>query len=329
MAAAAPSGPTTLVALGDSLAAGEGGGDYAAGTQGERGDWCHRSANAYVEHIGLADAVINLACSGATSTNVGFGPSVHDTEGSQAQRLVAVARTHRVTVVIAQFGANDDPGFGTSVVRCVVAYLTPAGPGCADTLAAQWPARLTAMAPKVAAALHDIRSAMQQAGYRDSDYTLVLASYPSPFTESMVHTHGFTGCPFRDADAKWGRTQAVPLLSESLRGVANQVGARFLDLSQATEGHEACTTKGPEWERRLTVNTKAFARDGLAAVRHLAQESFHPNATGDLQLAGCFAEFVRSGAAEGPLSGRHRRPAACGRYRPGKSGGTESLASRG
>lgn len=296
LARAAPDRPTAVVALGDSTAAGEGGGDYAAGTRGEHGDWCHRSANAYVQHTGLAEVAVNLACSGATSANVGFGPSVHDTEGSQAQRLISVARTHRVTVVITQFGANDDPGFGGSVVRCVIAYLDPSGPGCADTLAAQWPARVGAMAPKVAAALRDVRSAMRQAGYADSDYALVVASYPSPVTESMVHTHGFTGCPFRDADARWGRTEAVPQLSEALRGVAGQVGARFLDLSRATEGHEACSNKGPEWQRRLTVNAKAFAQGGLAAVGHLAQESFHPNATGDLQLAGCFAEFVRGGA---------------------------------
>jgi lysophospholipase L1-like esterase len=295
--AAAAARPTAIVALGDSAAAGEGGGDYAAGTRGEHGDWCHRSANAYVEHTGLADVAINLACSGATSANVGFGLSVHDTEGSQAQRLIEVARTHRVTVLVAQLGANDDPGFGQSVVRCVVAYLIPSGPGCADALGPQWASRLTAMAPKVASALKDVRAAMRQAGYAESDYTLVLASYPSPVTESMVRTHGFVGCPFRDVDAKWGRTQAVPRLSDALHRVATQVGARFLDLSRATEGHEACTSTGPEWERRLTVDPKAFTRGGLAAVGHLAQESFHPNAVENSQLAGCLAEFVRGGAA--------------------------------
>ena len=287
-----------MVALGDSEASGEGGGNYAAGTRGENGDWCHRSSNAYVEHTGLADTVVNLACSGASSADVGFGSAVHYTESSQAQRLIAVARTHRVTLIVAQLGANDDPEFGDSVVRCVVDYLNPSGPGCADTLAQEWPSRLAATAPKVVGALRDVRSAMQQAGYADSDYTLVLASYSSPFTEAMTRSHGFVGCPIRDADAKWARTQAAPMLAQTLNGVANQVGARFLDLSRATEGHEACTTQGPEWVRRLTVNVEAFAHDGFAAVGHLAQESFHPNVAGQLQLARCISEFVRSTDAQ-------------------------------
>jgi lysophospholipase L1-like esterase len=290
-------GPTTIVALGDSAASGEGGGDYEAGTRGENGDWCHRSRHAYVEQTRLAQDVVNLACSGATSANVGFGTAVHNTEGSQAQQLIGVARTHRVTVVVAQFGANDDPGFGQSVVRCVVAYLQPSGPGCADELASQWPSRLAAMQPKAVAALNDVRSAMRQAGYADTDYVLVVASYASPVTESMVTSHGWTGCPFRRTDAQWGRTKAVPQLSEALRQVAGQVGARFLDLSRATEGHEACTSAGPEWVRHLTVDTRSFAREGFAAVRHLAQESFHPNVIGYAQQAGCLSEFVRAGAA--------------------------------
>lgn len=301
-ASAAPPAPakrTAIVALGDSSASGEGAGDYDAGTRGEKGDWCHRSAHAYVRHTGLASTAINLACSGATSANVGFGTATHDTEGSQARRLGQLAKNYKVTTVVAQLGANDDPSFGSSMVRCVAAFLNPSLPGCAKSLATQWPARLTAMAPKVQKALTDVRTAMRQAGYQDKDYVLVLASYASPVTETMTKTHGFVGCPYRAEDARWGRTVAVPQLSAALRGVADKVGARFLDLSRATEGHEACTSAGPEWQRRLTVDPKAFATGGAAAITHLAQESFHPNAVGHTQLAGCLTAFVRGTAKHG------------------------------
>jgi lysophospholipase L1-like esterase len=291
--------PTAVVALGDSSAAGEGAGSYEVGTRGEGGDWCHRSPNAYIAHTGLAETAVNLACSGASSANVGFGAARHYTEASQAQRLIAVARTHRVTMLVAQLGANDDPAFGPSVVSCVVAYLSPSRQGCSVALAEQWPNRLAAMRPKVAGALADVRSAMRQAGYSDQDYVLVVASYPSPVTESMPRTHGFSGCPFRVQDARWGRTEAVPQLSAALGEVAGKANARFLDLSRATEGHEACTTQGTEWVRRLTVNPKAFADGGLAAVSHLAQESFHPNALGDAQVGSCLAQFVQAGARSG------------------------------
>jgi lysophospholipase L1-like esterase len=294
-ASAAPK-RTAIVALGDSTAAGEGAGNYVAGTRGERGDWCHRSPNAYVRKTGLASVALNLACSGATAANVGLGDTTHYTETAQATRLVAVARTYQVRVLVVQMGANDDPAFGQSVVNCVIAYLAPSAPGCAATLAQQWPDRLASMRPKVVNALRDVRAAMRQAGYADSDYTLVLLSYPSPVTEKMVPTHGFVGCPFRTADAEWGRTKAAPALSEALHQAADQADARFLDLSRATEGHEACTATGPEWVRRLTVNPKVFSEGGLAAVGHLAQESFHLNAVGNARIAGCLAEFVRSRA---------------------------------
>jgi hypothetical protein len=287
------------VALGDSSASGEGAGDYDAGTKGEKGDWCHRSPHAYIRHTGLATTAFNLACSGATSANVGFGTAVHDTEGSQAKRLSQLAKNFKVTTVVAQFGANDDPSFGTSMVRCVAAYLNPSLPGCASTVGSQWQSKLSAMKPKVQHALSDVRDAMRQAGYRDQDYTLVVASYASPVTETMVSTHGFIGCPIRADDAKWGRTTAVPQLAGALRSVADQVGARFLDLSRAAEGHEACTNKDAEWERRLTVDPKVFERGGISALGHLAQESFHPNAIAHAQLASCLTSFVRGSAKHG------------------------------
>lgn len=290
---------TAIVALGDSTASGEGAGDYDAGTQGEKGDWCHRSSHAYVRHTGLASTAFNLACSGATSANVGFGTAVHDTEGSQAKRLAQLAKNFRVTTIVTQFGANDDPSFSSVMVRCVAVYLNPKLPGCASTMGSQWQSKLTAMKPKVQHALADVRDAMRQAGYRDQDYTLVVASYASPVTETMVSTHGFIGCPFRADDARWGRTTAVPQLSVALRSVADQVGARFLDLSRATEGHEACTSKGVEWQRRLSVDPKVFANGGISAASHLAQESFHPNAIAHAQLASCLTSFVRGSAKHG------------------------------
>jgi hypothetical protein len=91
----------------------------------------------------------------------------------------------------------------------------------------------------------------------------------------------------------------VPQLSNALRAVADQVGARFLDLSRATEGHEACTSKGVEWQRRLSVDPKVFANGGISAASHLAQESFHPNAIAHAQLASCLTSFVRGSAKHG------------------------------
>ncbi|MGI9001684.1 MAG: GDSL-type esterase/lipase family protein [Pseudonocardia sp.] len=299
-AAAAGRGSTIIVALGDSAASGEGAGDYEPGTRGENGDWCHRSVHAYVHGTSLAEKSVNLACSGATSADVGLGAEPHYTERSQAQRLAKIAARYRVTTVIVQVGANDDAALVATGVACIRALLDPREPPCRDTIGPLVPERMAATAPKVEAAVRDVREAMGSAGYSDEHYDLVLASYASPFTEKMVPLHGLRGCPYGRPDAEWSRTVLFPALSESLRGVAERTGARFLDLVRATEGYEACsrTPWTQEWQRRLTVNAQALVYGGLDAIGyHIAQESFHPNATGHAEMARCIDEFVRSGAA--------------------------------
>jgi lysophospholipase L1-like esterase len=292
---------TAVVSLGDSAISGEGAGDYEAGTRGENGDWCHRSANALVHRTQLAERTVNLACSGADSAHVSLADTVHYTEGSQARRLIDVARTYRVTTVIVQVGANDEPAFADTVLDCIGAWLNPFGSSCASWLRTQWPQRVAAMAPRVERAVADVRSAMSQAGYGSSDYAFVLTSYASPVTERMDEfLHGPQGCPFRLSDARWGRTEAVPQLSAGLQGVASRTGVRFLDFSRATEGHEACSGGGNsagEWQNRITVDPWAWVYGGLDAIgMHMAQESFHPNARGHAQLGRCVTEFVSSGA---------------------------------
>lgn len=299
--AAPPQAPTAVVSLGDSAISGEGAGDYEPGTRGENGDWCHRSANALIHRTRLAEHTVNLACSGADSADVSLADTTHYTEGSQARRLIEVARQYRVTAVVVQVGANDDPAFADTMVDCIAAWLNPLGPGCASHLRQEWPARLAAMAPKVQGAVADVRSAMRTAGYADADYSLVLTSYASPVTEKMDPLlHGPEGCPLRLSDARYGRTEAVPQLSEALRGVAQRAGVKFLDFSRATEGREACSggaNPASERQRRITVNPAALVYGGLDAVGiHLAQESFHPNANAHEQLGNCVTEFVRGGA---------------------------------
>jgi hypothetical protein len=292
---------TAVVSLGDSAMSGEGAGDYEPGTRGENGNWCHRSTKSMIHRTQLAQRSFNLACSGADSANVSLADTTHYTEGSQAKRLIDIARTYRVTTVLVQVGANDEPAFADTMVGCIKEWFDPFSSGCAPKLRLQWPARLAAMAPRVEKAVADVKSAMRQAGYTDSGYSLVLTSYASPLTEKMDRIlHGPQGCPFKLSDAKYGRTEAVPQFNEALRGVATRSGARFLDFSRATEGHEACSggaNASTEWQRRITVDPWAWVYGGLDAISiHLAQESFHPNATAHGQLGRCVTQFVTSGA---------------------------------
>jgi hypothetical protein len=154
------------------------------------------------------------------------------------------------------------------------------------------------MKPAVAKAVNDIRQVMTNAGYADGDYDLVVTSYASPVTEEMAWYHAVEGCPIRIDDAEWGRTTATTLLSAALSEIADDTGARFLDLSRATEGHEACNRHVPrsqEWARPLTVRLSELL-EGVDS--YLVQESFHPNRRGHDQIGRCLGEFYASSLTE-------------------------------
>lgn len=312
-AAAADPRPTAVVALGDSAAAGDGAGGYEPGTRGEGGNWCHRSARAYVHRTGLATESVNLACSGAAAADVGFGAATHYTEGSQAARLVEVARRYRVGTVVLQVGANDEAALLATGIACITAFLDPAVRPCRETIGPLLDRRMAETGRAVRAAVRDVREAMRRAGYAVDDYQLVLASYAAPISERMVPLAAAQGCPYHRADAAWGRTVLFPALSAALRDAAEYTGARFLDLARATEGREACSraTPGSEWQRRITVDPKALVYGGLDAIGyHLAQESFHPNAAAHAEFGRCLAAFVRAGDRAGACV-----PGADGRLR--------------
>jgi hypothetical protein len=161
---------------------------------------------------------------------------------------------------------------------------------------------VAATATDVETAVRDVREAMRRAGYADGSYALVVASYAAPATERMVELAATRGCPLSRRDAGWGRTVLFPQLSAALRGVAERLGARFLDLARATEGREACSRERSqqEWQRRITVDAGALVHGGLDAVGfHLAQESFHPTAAAHAEMGRCLGEFVRSGRPAG------------------------------
>ena len=295
--AVAESRPTAAVSLGDSAASGEGARNYESGTN-QSGNFCHRSLDSYIHRTAIPgiDTTINLACSGARSTHLQITGESRYGE-NQAAMLAEVAVQYDVELVTIQIGANDDPGFAETVLECVKRWAAVVGPGCRDTIGAEWPDRVEAMKPKVANAVTDVRKVMSDAGYAESDYELVLVSYASPVTENMrLLTHALEGCPIRIADARWGRTVATVMLNDALRDVAQDVGVRFLDLSRATEGREACNRSvSAHWVRALTVAVQDVVH-GIGG--NLVQESFHPNARGHAQMGGCIGEFYTTDATQ-------------------------------
>lgn len=290
--------PAAVVTLGDSTLSGEGGGNYVPGTNGTDDNWCHRSPAAPIHQLGLPPTTtrINLACSGAKTAEVRVDPGP---EKSQSERLRELTERYRITDVVVAVGANDDPDFIDTVNQCVEAWMRRAEEGCSAKLRDAWPERVDRMRPKVEATLDDIRNVLDEAGYSRDSYSLILQSYASPVAPGIPpELQGLSGCPFQTRDMAWIRDTGVPQLSAGLREAASESGARFLDLSRAGHGHEACTgdpqTAAGEWFTRLTVDWESLQDDRRAP--HAMQESYHPNAAGQAQIAGCLGQFMNTEA---------------------------------
>ncbi|MEY7971859.1 GDSL-type esterase/lipase family protein [Saccharomonospora xinjiangensis] len=312
-------GPLTVVSLGDSTLSGEGAGDYLPDTDGKDGNWCHRSPHAAVHQIKLTGVVesVNLACSGAPSGHVALGDTEQWTEPSQAGRLSELLDDHRVTAVVVAIGANDEPHFSRLISECFTAWFMEKDSPCSAGIKRDWQHRLDAMVPKVVAALEDVKQVLKDAGYERSDYELVLQSYASPIGPGIPEQwRNLNGCPFRVDDLRWVAETGAVELSEALRGAARQADVRFLDLSRAGAGHEACSggdDAGEEWFTRFTVRWDDLEQADRAS--HVLQESFHPNAEGHKQMARCLSEFLatddrEAACLEGMDGNLHAAPSA-------------------
>ncbi|WAL69019.1 GDSL-type esterase/lipase family protein [Amycolatopsis cynarae] len=310
-------GPLTIVTLGDSTLSGEGTGNYTPDTNGANGDWCHRSPEATVFETALPgiEAKVNLACSGAPAAQVALGDARQWTEPSQAGQLAQLVKNHRVAAVVVAVGANDDPHFSQLISQCFQSWLMSGNGPCSGPISATWDDRVNAMVPKVVTALGDVKKVLAQAGYQPEDYQLVLQSYAAPIGPDLpADLQSLNGCPFRTEDLRWVQDDGVLKLSAGLARAAAQAGARFLDLSRAGRGHEACSggaDPSTEWFSRLVLRLGDLNYADRAS--HALQESFHPNANGHAQIGRCLTEFLATempSAACLPGAGGDLHPAA-------------------
>ncbi len=262
---------------------------------------CHRSDVAEILSASLpVQDQVNLACSGAVTANIfrsSNGGQSQDGLPPQADQLAAVAQSERVKLIVMSIGGND-LGFSSIVEACLEAYLAKTGP-CNPTQQANLNAKFPAMAAGVAKAISEVRAVMSSAGYSNSDYRFVLQSYPSViprasenrYAESDPSRSAVGGCPFYDADSNWARDSVVEQISDHLRYVAVSDGVQFLDLHNALQGHEICSTSdslatptnppsssGSEWGRFINESTPTQGD---------LQESFHPNAYAQMALGRC------------------------------------------
>ncbi|MBX9422033.1 GDSL-type esterase/lipase family protein [Streptomyces lateritius] len=319
------SGPTAVVAMGDSYISGEAGrwlgnsltnsgsrngtdrawtgsGYAPSRVYGSTAGGCHRSDTSEVLSAGpIASSLINLACSGATTDNViraSQGGQAYKGEVPQADRLAAVAASHDVELIALSVGGND-LGFADIITSCATDYIVWYS-YCHDDQQAEVDAKIDGVIADVSRSVDEIRAVMTAAGYGSSDYRIVLQSYPSPipraadnrYAESGWARTNTGGCPFWNADSDWARDSLVPQLANRLKGVAAAKGVQFMDLRDALQGREVCAKAS----RQVTATAPASGTTSEWArwidsqsTQGLVQESMHPNAYGQQALGRCLA----------------------------------------
>ena len=350
-------GTPNVVAVGDSYISGEAGRwagnassesyvdalgstayyDNAANTA-ETIPGCHRSkSNESVIGGGLIGK--DLACSGAKtattpySSGNDFKPGLDfydDGAGHQGQAklLQSYATTHNVKLVAISIGGNDY-NFAGIVQDCVEDFLySPSWypDYCKDdsvVTSQMTSSNVTAKTTAIKNAILNVRTAMLNAGYSSSQFTLLVQDYPSPipngsgfrYSQSGYTRQSTGGCGFWNADADYANATLLPTIDNSVMNAAAQTGlsnVKTMELRSAFNGRRLCENtvnrvdssgysawNAPgaldhiEWFQGIRTVTTANSD-------YYIQESLHPDYLAQLALRNCVRQAYNGGT---PRSG--------------------------
>ena len=349
-------GTPTIVTVGDSYISGEAGRwagnsnsgevyhdaggadaywDNATNT-GEQITRCHRSEAAEA-FVGGGVQGINLSCSGArtatfTDGDGNFKPGLDfylsGSNKGQARTLQEAAVANNVKMVVVSIGGNDF-NFASIVQTCVTDFLTSPSwwkDYCYDDSSVTsnfTSANVNAQTTKIKNAILNLRTAMANAGYGASQYTILVQNYESPipngsafrYSESGYTRQNTGGCGFWNADANWANATALPTINNAVFNGAAQAGLsnlKTMNVSSAFNGRRLCeNTVGLIEEKGLAGWWSAGAVDKTEWVNQIRtvstccgsnyyiQESLHPNYWGQLALRSCVRQAYNAGVPRG------------------------------
>jgi lysophospholipase L1-like esterase len=252
--AASAGRPLDYVALGDSYSAASGvlPPDPTAAPQ------CLRSTRNYPHDI--------AAATGAQLTDVTCGAAdTSDFAGAQypgvAPQLDALhPGTQLVTMTI---GGNDSNVFISSILECGALGASTLGQGspCKDRYGSSFEDTInTTTYPALVQALQAVRD-------RAPDAQVAILGYPWILPASGGC---FDRMPVAEGDVPYLRHEQATL-NDAVRRAAEATGATYVDMSQVSDGHDACQALGVRWIEPVLQGTNPVI--------------VHPNALGESQMA--------------------------------------------
>jgi hypothetical protein len=296
---------------------------------------CHRSLSAEA-YLGGGVNGINFACSGAktstfTDSSGNFKPGLdfYSSGANQGQALMlqSFAATHNVKLVSISIGGNNF-NFASIIQTCVTDWLTSPSwwPNyCNDDSSVTsnfTSANVTTQTTAIKNAILNIHTAMTNAGYNDSQYSILVQDYESPIPNGSGFRYpqsGFTrqsvgGCGVWNNDANWANATALPTIDGAVFNGANQTGlsnVKQMELSSAFNGRRLCeNTVGLIEEEGLSSWGSPGAVDKTEWINQIRtvstigsdyfiQESLHPNYWAQLALRNCLRQAYNSGTPHG------------------------------
>ncbi|MER8223535.1 SGNH/GDSL hydrolase family protein [Streptomyces sp. NPDC094143] len=245
---------TRYVALGDSYASG-------AGLSQLKDAECKRSTSSYpslMADVYKVGSFKDVTCSGATTR------SIWNHQGSKPPQAQALSKD--TTLVTLTIGGNDI-GFAEVITACVLQGLAqPTGAPCkaahtqggTDVLAQ----RVNKLAPRFGDVLTDVKR-------RSPKARVAVVGYPSLVPDSGAKCRPLA--PIADGDVAYLR-DTTKRLNSMLASEARKAGAVFVDVYNATKGHDMCQPANKRW-----IEPPLNPAPGTMAV--------HPNIMGQLFIA--------------------------------------------
>ncbi|MGO2540823.1 MAG: GDSL-type esterase/lipase family protein [Specibacter sp.] len=262
-----------LALAGDSIASGEGGRNYLAGTDRPE-DRCHRSANGLgLSLFGRAN-VVNVACSRSMIADFRDAPAETSWTRNPPDAQLAQLRAADPDVALVIVGANDI-GFPHLLDRCVLDQ-----PDCSldEALAAGTEDRIASVGAALEGLYRDVRGAV--------DGQIWIPAYPNLLT-------GTGDCGRITESERIFGGSVVAALNDQIQQAVERVNDELAEQDRLTfiagtatglDGHGVCSPD--PWVH--SVGTTGLLE--AAGNQSRAQELLHPTAVGYSSLTRAMAE---------------------------------------
>jgi hypothetical protein len=307
--------------------------DNSGGT-GELIKGCHRSKSAEV-YIGSGVSGENLACSGAKTSTFSegetFKPGIdfYNSGGKEGQALMLqhFAATHNVKLVALSIGGNNF-NFAPIVQTCVEDFLESTWFDdfyCSEESSVTnnfTTANVNKVKGEITTAIKNVATAMTNAGYSSSQYTILVQNYPSPipngtefrYTQSGYSRQTTGGCGFWNKDANYANATMLPTIDSTVLGAASAAGlsnVKTMELSSAFNARRLCDKGVGLLEEEGLASWKSSGAvdksEWFNQIRTLEtifgpyelQEDIHPNYWAQLGLRNCLTQAYNAGTPKG------------------------------